>query len=106
MESNYSEDVRDRILAAEELFARKGFEGTTVRAVAKRARCNLAAVNYYYHGKEALYLAVFLHRTDAARRWRFRNESSTSWRFVRPGLSNTSARVHRIATLTIKSLMR
>lgn len=66
--SDDPENVRDRILtAAEELFAQQGFEGTTVRAIAKRAACNLAAVNYYYHGKEALYMAVFLRRTHAVR---------------------------------------
>jgi AcrR family transcriptional regulator len=66
--SDDPENVRDRILAAaEELFAQQGFEGTTVREIAKRAACNLAAVNYYYHGKEALYMAVFLRRTHAVR---------------------------------------
>jgi AcrR family transcriptional regulator len=66
--SDDPENVRDRILtAAEELFAQQGFEGATVRAIAKRARCNLAAVNYYYHGKEALYVAAFLRRTHAVR---------------------------------------
>jgi TetR/AcrR family transcriptional regulator, regulator of cefoperazone and chloramphenicol sensitivity len=68
MVRNYSEEVRDRILsAAEELFAEKGFQGTTVQAIARRARCNLDTVNYYYSGKETLYLAVFLHRTQAVR---------------------------------------
>jgi AcrR family transcriptional regulator len=68
MESTCSENVRDRILAAAaELFAQKGFQGATVREIARQARCNLAAVNYYYHGKETLYLAVFLQRTHAVR---------------------------------------
>lgn len=87
VESSDPENVRDRILAAaEELFAQQGFESTTVRAIARRARCNLAAVNYYYHGKEALYMAVFLRRTHAVRlhvigslnRWlRERGEAAT-----------------------------
>ena len=53
-------NLRKRILdVAEELFAEKGFTGTSIREVTKRAGCNLAAVNYYFHGKENLYVEVF-----------------------------------------------
>ncbi len=85
MKNGDSESARDRILAAaEELFAQQGFEGTTLRAIATRARCDLAAVNDYDHGKEArylkeaLYLAVFLRRTHAARQCV--RESLERWR--------------------------
>jgi AcrR family transcriptional regulator len=51
--------TRDRILdAAERLFAEKGFEGTSVRDLAAAAGVNLAAVNYHFGGKEALYRAT------------------------------------------------
>jgi AcrR family transcriptional regulator len=43
--------------AATALFADLGFAGTSVRAVAARARANLAAVTYYFGGKSELYLA-------------------------------------------------
>ena len=52
--------VRDRLLdVGEELFAEHGFDGTSVRHLAAAADCNIAAVNYYFGGKEKLYEEVF-----------------------------------------------
>jgi AcrR family transcriptional regulator len=54
---------RDRILeVAERLFAEKGYSGATVREITREARCNLAAVNYYFGSKKNLYLTVFKER--------------------------------------------
>jgi AcrR family transcriptional regulator len=51
--------TRDRVLAAaSELFAERGFHGTTVRDIAARAQVNVAAGHYHYGSKKALYLAV------------------------------------------------
>jgi len=51
--------TKDRLLAAaSELFAERGFHRTTVRDIAARARVNVAAGNYHYGSKRALYLAV------------------------------------------------
>jgi len=48
--------VRDRLLdAAEELFAERGFDKTSVRELAAAAGCNIASVNYYFGGKGNLY---------------------------------------------------
>jgi len=44
---------------AEALFAKKGFEGVSVREITTRAKCNLAAVNYHFGNKKNLYLEVF-----------------------------------------------
>jgi TetR/AcrR family transcriptional regulator, regulator of cefoperazone and chloramphenicol sensitivity len=45
------------LLAAGELFAEKGFDGTTVREICQRAGAgNIAAVNYYFRDKERLYI--------------------------------------------------
>jgi AcrR family transcriptional regulator len=50
----------DRLLAAAStLFAERGFHGTTVRQIAERAGVNVAAGNYHYGSKKALYLEVF-----------------------------------------------
>src|SRR5947207_15693843 len=46
------------VAAASELFAERGFHRTTVRDIAARARVNVAAGNYHYGSKRALYLAV------------------------------------------------
>jgi AcrR family transcriptional regulator len=51
--------TRTRLLdAAAGLFAVQGFHGTTVREIAARAGVNLAASNYHFGSKRALYLAV------------------------------------------------
>jgi AcrR family transcriptional regulator len=51
--------TQSRILdAAYDVFAQHGFEGTSVRAVCKRADVNGAALNYHWKSKEALWLAV------------------------------------------------
>ncbi len=63
--------VQDRLLdAAEELFCEHGFEGTSIRDLAAAAGCNIASVNYYFGGKENLYVAVWrrhLHLMRQAR---------------------------------------
>ena len=43
------------INAAVELFADKGFEGTSIRDIATRANVNLAMINYYFGSKEKLF---------------------------------------------------
>jgi AcrR family transcriptional regulator len=51
--------TKDRLLAAAtELFAERGFHGTTIRDIAERAAVNVAAGNYHYGSKKALYLEV------------------------------------------------
>jgi AcrR family transcriptional regulator len=53
-----NDDTQVRLLrAAGELFAEKGFDGTTVREICQRAGAgNVAAVNYYFRDKERLYI--------------------------------------------------
>jgi len=55
--------VQDRLLeAAEELFCRRGFNDTSDRDIAAAADCNVASVNYYFGGKESLYLEIWRRR--------------------------------------------
>lgn len=42
--------------AATILFAEKGFEGASIRDIAKKAKVNGAMVSYYFGGKKALYV--------------------------------------------------
>lgn len=52
-------NTKDALLAAAiEVFADKGFDAATVRDICGRASANVAAVNYHYGGKDALYVAV------------------------------------------------
>lgn len=53
-------NTKDKILeVANELFAKKGYDGTSVREIAKIANVNLAAINYHFDNKENLYWCVF-----------------------------------------------
>jgi AcrR family transcriptional regulator len=49
----------DILLAAEHVFAERGFKGTTVRAVAQKAGIANSLIFYYFKNKLVLYEAVF-----------------------------------------------
>ena len=52
-------DTRTALLeAGRDLFARQGFDGTTVRQLTGEAGVNLGAVTYHFGSKRALYAAV------------------------------------------------
>ena len=58
----YGNDTCRRLLAAAaEEFARHGFASARIRAIVDAADANLAAVNYYFGGKEGLYRATLKH---------------------------------------------
>ncbi|OEZ50065.1 MULTISPECIES: CerR family C-terminal domain-containing protein [Janthinobacterium] len=62
------ETARTRILqAAVQLFADEGYKLASVRRICEAAHVNVAMVNYYFHGKEELYLAAFDHARALAR---------------------------------------
>jgi AcrR family transcriptional regulator len=57
--SRPAENTRGAIIkAAVHLFAEKGFQSTSVRDIVVKARVNQAAINYYFKGKDGLYLEV------------------------------------------------
>jgi AcrR family transcriptional regulator len=65
LDPNTSEqrDTKTRILdAAEILFAENGYKRTSIKALACRARVNLAAVNYHFGSKHALMEKVIERR--------------------------------------------
>lgn len=49
---------------AETLFAENGFEGTSIRTIAKQAEINVAMVSYYFGSKEKLLEALIIYRTS------------------------------------------
>ncbi len=52
-------ETKMRILdVATKLFARHGFDGASIREIAKEAGVNLAAVNYHFQNKQNLYYRV------------------------------------------------
>lgn len=59
-------DTKTRILeAAARLFAERGLEGVSLRAVTTEAGVNLAAVNYHFGSKEALLAAMGQQFSDS-----------------------------------------
>jgi AcrR family transcriptional regulator len=60
MKQDAREDVKMKILdGAKRLFARKGFEGTTVRQICDEAGVALALVSYHFGGKENVFYSLF-----------------------------------------------
>ncbi|MGV9003881.1 TetR/AcrR family transcriptional regulator [Flavobacterium sp.] len=51
--------------AAESLFSEVGFDGTTVRAISKKANINVAMISYYFGSKEKLLESLVVYRTSA-----------------------------------------
>jgi AcrR family transcriptional regulator len=52
-------DAKQRLIeAALKVFGEHGFRGASTRAIAGEAGANIAAIPYYFGGKEGLYLAV------------------------------------------------
>jgi AcrR family transcriptional regulator len=65
--------TRDRILdTAEQVFMSLGYEGASMRLITGDAGVNLAAVNYHFGGKEALFHAVLRRRLDGLNQERLR----------------------------------
>jgi len=75
-------DTKQRLFkAAIEVFAAKGFQGATVRAICERAEANVAAINYHYQDKEHLYAQVLEHIFRSPR---------TNFGALRPDLSGAT----------------
>ena len=54
-----SETREQLIIAAERLFADRGFAGVSVRAIAAEAGVNWSLVGYYFRGKDGLLAEVY-----------------------------------------------
>ena len=66
-----AEQARQRLLdAGEAMFGAHGFDAANVREITRRAGCNVAAVNYHFGGKEALYREVYVRRMSEVRDYR------------------------------------
>jgi AcrR family transcriptional regulator len=67
-EISSSTETRQRLLeAAGEVFTKRGFRNSTIREICRRARANLAAVNYHFGDKKRLYAAVMEYAHARAR---------------------------------------
>ena len=96
---NYGEggdpsETTERLLAAgRRLFARGGFEGTSIRALTSEAGANLGAVTYHFDTKEGLYHSV-LERVLGPVRERIR------------GLSELPVPAHRRLELFVEGMFQ
>ena len=63
-EPKYSETALRILEAAERLFVELGLEATSLRLITQQAGVNLAAVNYHFRSKDALFEAVFARRFE------------------------------------------
>ena len=54
---------QDILLAAERLFAQRGFHGVSIRDIADEAGVQLALIGYYYGPKVSLYHEIYRQRS-------------------------------------------
>ena len=60
--TEFNEKQIEILQVAEQLFADEGFDGTSVRDIAKNAQVNVAMISYYFGSKEKLLEALVLYR--------------------------------------------
>jgi AcrR family transcriptional regulator len=86
--------------AAEELFCERGFEGASVRDIAAFAKCNIASVNYYFGGKEDLYIAMFRRYVSKL----FDEHITNIQKIMKSDHPTVEQLIRTLVTLTLKSL--
>ena len=62
MKTDFNEKQIQILQVAEKLFAEKGFDGTSIRDIAKEAKINIAMVSYYFGSKEQLLESIIMSR--------------------------------------------
>ena len=101
---NEEDGTRDRILkTAERLFAERGFNGVSVRALAGAAKVNIASIGYHFQSKEGLLAEVYRRHCEPLIEERLRGLAAASnlagaarvaailEAFVRPALQQVEA---------------
>ena len=64
MKSNFNDKQIQILEVAETLFSENGFDGTSIRNIAKVAKINVAMVSYYFGSKERLLESLIVYRTS------------------------------------------
>jgi AcrR family transcriptional regulator len=73
IEAAKSEIQNKMLFAAEYIFAIEGYDKASLRKITKKAQVNLAAVNYHFGEKEALYCEVIRRRLREINQTRLAN---------------------------------
>ncbi|WP_317168370.1 MULTISPECIES: TetR family transcriptional regulator [Flavobacterium] len=67
MMSDFNDKQQEILSVAERLFSEHGFDGTSVRDIAKEANINVAMISYYFGSKEKLLEALIIGRIAGLR---------------------------------------
>lgn len=67
MGKKFSEKQIHILTVAEELIAKKGFEGTSVRDISSKANINVAMISYYFGSKEKMMSYLYHYRVQKTR---------------------------------------
>lgn len=62
MTTEFNDKQLNILHTAERLFAEKGFDGTSIRDIAKEANVNIAMISYYFGSKEKMLEALMFSR--------------------------------------------
>lgn len=65
--TEFNEKQIEILQVAEQLFAEEGFDGTSVRDIAKKANVNVAMISYYFGSKEKMLEALVIYRISDMR---------------------------------------
>ena len=60
--TEFSDKQIEILQVAEQLFAEEGFDGTSIRDIAKKANINIAMISYYFGSKEKMLEALVIYR--------------------------------------------
>ena len=67
MKKKFTEKQMQILNVAEELIAKKGFEGTSVRDISTKANINVAMISYYFGSKEKMMASLYQYRVQKTR---------------------------------------
>ena len=67
MKKKFTEKQIQILDVAEELIAKKGFEGTSVRDISAKAKINVAMISYYFGSKEKMMVNLYQYRVQKTR---------------------------------------
>ncbi len=65
--TDFNDKQIEILLVAEKLFSEHGFDGTSVRDIAKEANINIAMISYYFGSKEKLLESLIINRISGLR---------------------------------------
>lgn len=89
------------LFAAEELFAEKGFNGTSTREISTKAQVNVSMISYYFGSKEKLFEKIFEYRMNenlSFSKQIFANESINEWEKINIVINRFIMRVKTLKT--------